>query len=103
MPAETMTFPGWGMSECQSMEVDWTWVDCDGSWYDRSLEGEECADRVGSPIAPVRLEEVTEPEEFGRISERYRRTVLSWQRDEHQYSTTITLPLMREKMLTDAK
>jgi len=61
------------------MEVDWTWDGCDGSWNDRSLEGEECADKVGSPIAPVRLEEVTDPEEFGRISERYRRTVLSWQ------------------------
>ena len=67
------------------MEVDWTWDGCDGSWKDRSLEGEECADRVGSPIAPVRLEEVTDPEEFGRISERYRRTELSWQSNEYQY------------------
>ena len=51
------------------VEVDWTWEDCDGSWNDRSLEGEECADGFGSPIAPVRLE-VIDPEEFGRISER---------------------------------
>ena len=58
------------MSWCQSIGVGWTWEECDGSRNDRSLEGEECADRVGSPIAPVRLEEFTDPEEFGRISER---------------------------------
>ena len=69
MPA-AMTFPGWGRPECQPVEVDWTCEECDGSWNDRSLEGEECADKVGSPIAPVRLEEFTDPEEFGRISER---------------------------------
>ena len=85
------------------MEVDWTWDGCDGSWKDRSLEGEECADRVGSPIAPVRLEEVTDPEEFGRISERYRRTELSWQSDEYQYHTAITATDTRGKVLTEAK
>ena len=45
------------------MEVDWTWEDRGGSWNDRSLEGDECADNFGSPIAPVRLEGVTDPEE----------------------------------------
>lgn len=49
--------------------VDWTWEDSDGSCKDRSLEGEECVDWAGSPIAPVRLEEVIEPVDFGRISE----------------------------------
>ena len=59
-----MIFLGWGTSECQSMEVDWTREDCDGSCNDRSLEGEGFADSVGLPMAPVRLEGVTDPEEF---------------------------------------
>ena len=48
---------------------DWTWEDRDGSLRGRSLEGEECVDWVGSPIAPVRLE-VRDPVDLGRISER---------------------------------
>lgn len=49
--------------------VDWTWEECGGSRGGRSLEGEECADRAGPPIAPVRLD-VIDPEEFGRMSGR---------------------------------
>ena len=50
------------------MEVGWTREELDGLWGDRSLEGEECVEILGPPIAPVRLEEIMDPEESGRIS-----------------------------------